>query len=335
MKAWVLRRQLPIAQYPLELIDIPRPEPGRGEVRLRVLSSGICRTDLHLAEGDLPTGKDDLILGHEVVGEVDAVGEGVSDARLGEKAGITWLAGSCGECRFCREERENYCQGFEATGRDVDGGFAEYAVARGDAVFSLEGISLPDEELAPLLCAGVAGFCAFRLLNVREGDAIGLYGFGPTAYYVLRVAERLGHPVFVSSRSESNLRRARDYGAVWAGNAAEEKIPEMLDAAIVFPPAGPLVELALQRVRIGGVVVLAPVAMSTIEIRDYSTHLWGRDLRTLYNVNRRDAKDFLGLAKEMELGLEVDVFSFPDLQEGMIQVREGRIRHSNAVVRME
>jgi propanol-preferring alcohol dehydrogenase len=334
MKAWVLRKPAPIGKRPVELVDVPTPEPGPYQVRLRVTVSGICRTDLHLAEGDLPAGKDNLVLGHEIVGVVDAVGSRVARVRVGESAGVTWLGETCGECRFCAEGRENYCAGFMATGRDLDGGFAEYVIAQEGAVFSLEGIPLPQEELAPLLCAGVAGYCAFRLLGVGQGDAIGLYGFGPTAYYVLRVARHLGHEISVSSRSERNLRRARRFGATWAGNAAEQEIPGELDAAIVFPPAGALVELALRKVRIGGVVVLAPVAMSPIEIQDYSTHFWGRDLRTLYNVNRPDAEEFLRLARDLDLSLGVDVFPFTDLQEAMSRVRRGEIQQSNAVIRV-
>jgi propanol-preferring alcohol dehydrogenase len=334
MKAWVLRKPAPIGKHPLELVEIPTPEPGPHQVRLRVTVSGICRTDLHLAEGDLPAGKDDLVLGHEIVGVVDTSGDGVTRVRAGESAGVTWLGRTCGRCRFCTESRENYCAAFKATGRNLDGGFAEYVIAHEEAVFSLEGIPLPQEELAPLLCAGVAGYCAFRLLGVGEGDSIGLYGFGPTAYYVLRVARHLGHEVYVSSRSERNLRRARRFGATWAGNSTEQEIPAELDAAIVFPPAGALVEPALRKVRTGGVVVLAPVAMSRIEINDYSTHFWGRDLRTLYNVNRRDAEEFLRLARDVDLGLGVDVFSFTDLQEAMIRVRGGEIEQSNAVVRV-
>jgi propanol-preferring alcohol dehydrogenase len=334
MKAWILRRPAPIEERPLELVEVPTPRPGPNQVRVRVNACGICRTDLHIAEGDLAAGKHPLVLGHEIVGAVDRVGKGVSRVLVGEKVGVTWLGRTCGRCKHCVEGRENYCAGFQATGRDLDGGFAEYVVAHEDAVFSLDGIPLPDEKMTPLLCAGVAGYCAFRLLGVAENDSIGLYGFGPTAYYVLRVGQHLGHDVFVSSRSERNLSRARRYGATWVGNAAEEELPTELDAAIVFPPAGGLVELALKQVRPGGVVVLAPVAMSRIEIHDYSAHLWGRDVRTLYNVNRQDSEKFLELATEIDLSLGTEVFPFAALQEGMIRVRRGEIQESNAAVRI-
>lgn len=333
MKAWILTRPAPIEEHPLELMELPKPQPQAHEVQVRVITCGICRTDLHIAEGDLATGKERLVLGHEIVGVVHGVGEGVTRVRVGEKVGVTWLGRTCGKCRHCLAGRENYCIDFRATGRDLDGGFAEYTLAHEDAVFSLEGIPQPDEALAPMLCAGVAGYCAFRLLNVEAGEQIGLYGYGPTAYYVQRVADHLGLDVYVSSRSARNRERAHRNGAAWVGNAADDPPPDH-DAAIVFPPAGELVELALRYMKPGGVLVLAPVAMSVIRIGDYSTYLWGRDIRTLYNVNRRDAEEFLRLAREIDLGLGTEVFKFEYCQEGMIRVRRGELSEANAAVRI-
>jgi propanol-preferring alcohol dehydrogenase len=334
MRAWVLTKPAPIEERPLKLVDQPTPQPQGREVRVRVSLCGICRTDLHIAEGDLPAGKDRLVLGHEIIGVVDAVGENVTRVRLGEKVGVTWLGRTCGECKHCRAGRENYCADFLATGRDLDGGFAEYVVAHEDAVFGLEGIRSPDEQIAPMLCAGVAGYCAFRLMDVAAGDRVGLYGFGPTAYYVLKVADHLGIGVYVSSRSERNLERARRHSAVWVGNAAENPLPVTLDAAIVFPPAGGLVEIALRRLKPGGVLVLAPVAMSTIEIGEYSAHLWGRDIRTLYNVNRRDAEQFVSMAREIDMNLGTEVFPFEKCQDALIRVRRGHIGQANAAIRV-
>jgi propanol-preferring alcohol dehydrogenase len=334
MKAWILRTPAPVEKRPLALTEVPTPEPGAHEVRVRVSVCGICRTDLHLAEGDLAAGKADLILGHEIVGVVDAVGKGASRVHEGERVGITWLGCTCGKCKHCTAGRENYCAGFRATGRDLDGGFAEYVVTPETAVFYLEQVPVPEEEMAPLLCAGVAGFCAYRLMNVSEGDTVGLYGFGPTAYYVLRVARHLGHDVLVSSRSERHRDRARRFGAAWTGDTARDQMPTALDAAIVFPPAGPLVETALRQTKPGGTLVLAPVAMSPIEIGDYSSHLWGRDIRTLYNVNRRDAEEFLELAREIDLSLGTEVVAFEELNEGMVRVKRGELREANAAVRV-
>jgi propanol-preferring alcohol dehydrogenase len=177
MRAWVLTKPAPIEERPLELVDQPTPQPQGREVRVRVSLCGICCTDLHIAEGDLPAGKGRLVLGHEIIGVVDAVGENVTRVRLGEKVGVTWLGRTCGECKHCRAGRENYCADLQATGRDLYGGFAEYVVAYEDAVFGLEGIRSPDEQIAPMLCAGVAGYCAFRLMDVAAGDRVGLYEF--------------------------------------------------------------------------------------------------------------------------------------------------------------
>jgi len=333
MRAWILEEPAPIEERPLELTEVPTPRPGPGEVRIRVLVCGICRTDLHIAEGDLPMGKERLVLGHEIVGVVDETGEGVSGLEPGEKVGVTWLGSTCGECRHCRAGQENYCADFQATGCDLDGGFAEYTVAHEEAVFSLEGIPQPDESLAPMLCAGVAGYCAYQLLDVEAGDRIGLYGYGPTAYYVQRVADHLGMEVCVSSRSERSQERARLHGAMWVGNAAQQPPPD-LDAAIIFPPAGELVEPALSHLNLGGVLVLAPVAMSEIRIGDYSNNLWGRDIRTLYNVNRQDAREFLQLAREIAMGLGTEVFPFEECQEGMIRVSRGELTEANAAIRI-
>jgi propanol-preferring alcohol dehydrogenase len=334
MKAWVLDQQRPIGEHPLTLGEVPTPRLRGCEVRVRVSVCGICRTDLHVAEGDLPLGKPQLILGHEIVGVVDEVGEKVTMVGVGEKVGVSWLGRTCGRCRHCRAGRENYCANFQATGRDLDGGFAEYTVTHENAVYSLDGIRLPDSEIAPLLCPGVAGHCALRLANVDAGDRLGLFGFGPTAFYVLKVARHLGIEVIVSSRSEHHLARSLRHGAIWAGNATEEPLPVELDAAIVFPPAGPLVEASLRLVRVGGVVVLAPVSMSTLEVKDYSNNLWGRDIRTLYNVNRSDSEELLRLARRIDMSAGVEVFPLEACQDAMIRLRQGEIQQPNAVVRI-
>ena len=334
MKAWVLRENGPIEDQPLELVERPMPEPGPRQVRIRVIVCGVCRTDLHIAEGDLPLRRTPIVLGHEIVGVVDSLGEGAGRHRVGDLVGATWLGRTCGTCRYCRGGRENYCDYFQAVGWDLDGGFSECAVLDEDAVLPLGGISLPDKELAPLMCPGVAGYCAFRLTGAQPGDRLGLYGFGPTADYVLRVARHLGLEVYVGSRSRRNLERARRQGAAWAGNVVKDGMPATLHSAVVFPPAGALVEAALRDLGVGGVLVLAPVSMSKIEVCKYSSNLWGRDLRTLYNINRRDALAFLELAGQTDLAVGVDVFPFEALPEAMISVRHGKLRQANAVVRV-
>ncbi len=334
MKAWILDHQAPIDEQPLKLVELPDPVPGPLEVRLRVLACGICRTDLHIAEGDLPLHRSPIILGHEIVGVVDSVGNKVTRWKTGDPVGVTWLGRTCGSCRSCRSGRENTCPDFQATGWDLDGGFAEYTIVDAGAAFPLGQIPLPIEELAPLMCPGVAGHCAFRLTGTRAGDRLGLYGFGPTADSLLKVARHLGIEVYVSSRSERNLRRAREHGASWAGNAAKSGMPVRLDASVIFPPAGELVEPALEDLVVGGTLVLAPVAMSPFQITDYTRNLWGRDIRTLYNVNRRDAAELLELATHVDLSLGAEVFPFEELPEALIRLRHGRLRAPNAVLRI-
>jgi propanol-preferring alcohol dehydrogenase len=238
MKAWVLARQGPIEQGPLHLVDVPEPHPGPREVRVRVTVCGICRTDIHIAEGDLPLHAKPVNLGHEIVGVVDEVGPEVGAVRACDRVGATWLGRTCGACRHCRAGHENYCAAFQATGWDLDGGLAELAIVHEDSAFSLPNVAMPDEEIAPLMCPGVAGYCAFKLSRMDPGDRIGLYGFGPTGFYVLKVARHLGHEVYVSSRSEGNLERARRHGAAWAHNTTERGMPVELDGAVVFRREG-------------------------------------------------------------------------------------------------
>jgi propanol-preferring alcohol dehydrogenase len=333
MKAWVLEQPGPIESGPVKLTDLPLPEPATGQVRLRVLACGLCRTDLHIAEGDLPLHRSPVVLGHEIVGRVDVVGDGVVGIAAGDLVGVTWLGRTCGACRHCRSGRENYCAAFGATGWDLDGGFAEYTAVDADVVLPLAGVALPSEKLAPLLCPGVAGYGAFRLTGISSGQRLGLYGFGPTADYVLRVARHLEIDVYVSSRSDGNRERASHLGAAWVGDAARSGMPVPLQASVVFPPAGPLVEAALHDLEVGGVLVLAPVAMSTIEVLDYSANLWGRDIRTLYNINRADSSEFLRLAADVDLSVGVEVFSFEELPEAMVRLKRGQLRAANAVVR--
>jgi len=334
MKAWILEKQSNIENKPLKRAEVPDPLPGEKEVRVQIQACGLCRTDIHIAEGDLPLKKSSLILGHEIVGKVDRVGPGVKNLKKGDPVGISWLYSTCGQCEYCVQGRENYCPDFKATGWDADGGFAEYIIIKEDSALSLKGIRMEPEDIAPLMCPGIAGYCAFKLTKLKKGHKLGLFGFGPTAYYVLMAARYLGVEVYVSTRSPHSQKQAKDNGAVWVGNVMEEEIPQSLDSVIVFPPAGVLVEPALRTVEIGGIVVLAPVSMSVIEIENYSENLWGRDMRTLYNVNAAEAQEFLGIAGKIDLRMPRKVFSFEELQEAMIKVKKGQIKEPNAVIRI-
>ena len=239
MKAWILDKQTKIEEKPLKLQEIPDPEPKDKEIRIKIHFSGICRTDIHIAEGDLPLRKPPLILGHQIVGIVDKVGKKVKNFEVGNRAGIAWLHSSCGKCKFCLTDRENLCPDAKFTGWNVDGGFAEYSVISEDFAYNL-GANLSFEEITPLLCAGIAGYRSLRLTQVKKGEKIGLYGFGPTASYVLQVAKYLGIETFVITRSEKNKNWAKKLEADWVGGY-EKELPAKLDAGILFPPAGNLV----------------------------------------------------------------------------------------------
>jgi len=334
MKAWILENQSDIEKRPLRLAEAPQPQPGNREIRIKVQACGICRTDIHIAEGDLPLKKSPLILGHEIVGVVEKTGKEVKDYRTGDHAGVSWLHSSCGRCEFCRQGKENYCPDFRATGWDANGGFAEYVTVKEDFALSLEGIGMEPEDAAPLMCPGIAGYCALKLAGIDKGGKLGLFGFGPTALYVLKAAVYLGIDVYVSTRSLNHKKTAGKNGARWTGNIMEQAPPEPLDSAILFPPVGPMVEPSLSTVKKGGILVLAPVSMDTIEIKDYSQNLWGRDIRTLLNVNRQDAREFLKIAGKTDMKMEVRVFPFEELQEAMILLKKGQIKEPNAVVRI-
>ncbi len=336
MKAWILAQQAKIESKPLQLIETPAPHARGGEVRIKVLVCGICRTDIHIAEGDLPLKKSPLILGHEVVGIVDEVGENASRFIIGDKVGVYWLHSSCGKCKHCLAKRENYCPEFKATGWDKDGGFAEYMTIPEMNAVPLNDIHLEPAEIAPLLCPGVAGYAAFELAGSQKGDKLGLYGFGPTAHCVLKVAQSLGVETYISTRSRKNIARARQAGANWVADTASEPLPCKLDAAVIFPPAGNLVEPVLSHLKKGGTLVMAPVSSSRIAIDDYSQNFWGRSIKTLYHVKKSDAEGFFeivrGLESEMKVG--VSLFPFEALPDALIQVKHGKLGQPNAVIDM-
>ncbi|MCD6143939.1 zinc-binding alcohol dehydrogenase family protein, partial [Thermococcus sp.] len=334
MRAWVLKKQSKIEERPLKLVEVETPYPKDDEIRVKVLVCGVCRTDIHIAEGDLPLKKDNLILGHEIVGIVDKTGKGVKRFKVGDKVGVSWLNSTCGKCKFCLSGRENYCPNFKCTGWDVDGGYAEYTIIKEDFALNLNDIKLEAEDVAPLMCPGIAGYCAFKLTDIEKGEKLGLYGFGPTAYYVLKVANHLGIDTYVSTRSQKNIEAAKKAGAIWAADASKKDLPCKLDRSIVFPPAGNLVEPALEKLEVGGILVLAPVSMSTIEIKNYSQNLWGRDIRTLFNVKKSWGEEFLNIADEMQIKMGKEVFPFEKLQDALILVRKGEIKEPNAVIKI-
>jgi propanol-preferring alcohol dehydrogenase len=309
---------------PLVLEELPLPEPGPGELRVRVLACGVCRTDLHIVDGELADPKLPLVLGHQIVGMVDEVGAGAERHSRGDRVGIPWLGWTCGECRYCRSGRENLCDRARFTGYHLDGGFAEAAVADSRFCFRLPD-GYPALEAAPLLCAGLIGFRALRL----AGDAprLGLYGFGAAAHVIAQVAHSQGRRVFAFTRAgdSAGQKFARSLGAEWAG-ASEEPPPEPLDAAIVFAPAGELVPLALRSLAKGGTVVCAGIHMSDIPALPYEL-LWGeRSIRSVANLTRRDGEEFLELAPRVPVRTHVETFPLEAANEALERLRAGAVR---------
>jgi propanol-preferring alcohol dehydrogenase len=300
---------------PLEPRDVPPPKPGDGEVLLRVHACGVCRTDLHIVDGELDRPKLPLILGHQIVGTVE---------ETGERVGVPWLAWTCGECRYCTSGRENLCERARFTGYDVDGGYAEWAVADERFCFPLPD-GYPDLQAAPLLCAGLIGYRALRL----AGDAprLGLYGFGAAAHIIAQVARHEGRRVFALTRPGDDEAQAlaRELGAEWAGDTVTGP-PEELDAAIIFAPAGELVPVGLGALARGGTVVCAGIHMSDIPSFPYELLWEERVVRSVANLTRRDAEEFLELAPRIPVETHVEVHPLDDANEALARMREGRIR---------
>jgi alcohol dehydrogenase, propanol-preferring len=317
-------------QQALREREIPRPDPGPGQILVRVHACGVCRTDLHVVDGELERPKLPLVPGHQIVGAVAEVGEGVGDIGRGDRVGIPWLGWTCGTCDYCLQGRENLCDRARFTGYDIDGGFAEYAVADRRYAFPLPP-EMPDVQAAPLLCAGLIGYRS--LVMAGGARRLGLYGFGAAAHIVIQVARHQGREVLAFTRSGDRQGQdfARELGAAWAG-ASDDAPPEPLDAAIVFAPVGSLVPAALRAVRKGGVVVCAGIHMSDIPAFPYRILWEERVLRSVANLTRRDGEEFLALAPHVPVRTEVQPFPLAAANEALGALRSGAIRGAGVLV---
>jgi alcohol dehydrogenase, propanol-preferring len=308
VRAWVVKRPRPIDEQPLEQVELPDPEPGHGEVRVTVRTCGVCRTDLHVAEGDLPSRRAPVVPGHEVVGRVDRVGPGATRFEVGERIGIAWLRGTCGSCRGCRRGAENLCTTPRFTGWTDDGGYAELAVVPEAYAYRLP-TGIGDEQAAPLLCAGIIGYRALHRSGFRPGDRLGMWGFGGSAHLTAQVALAMGAELYVVTRGEQGRRLARELGAVWVGSPGERP-PAPLDAAISFAPAGGIVPEALEALDRGGVLALAGIHVSALPPLDYQRHLFHeRELRSVTANTRADGEAFLAVAER--IGLRATTVPYP------------------------
>ncbi len=323
MRAMVLHEPKDITQKPLQLEEIPVPEPSPGQIRIKVTACGVCHTDLHTVEGDLTLPKLPLVPGHEVVGVVDKLGEGVSKFAVGDKAGAVWLYRTCGQCKYCRSGRENLCENAMFTGYHVDGGYAEYMVVDEDFAYHLP-TNLPDPEIAPLMCGGVIGYRAFVLSEAKPGQVLGLYGFGNSAHITIQVARHLGIRVFVFTRSKGHQQHALELGAEWVGRA-QDSPPEGIDSAIIFAPAGPIVPEALRVLNPGGTIALAGIYMTPIPEMPYDLLYFERTLRSVANSTRQDAIELLKLAEEIPIHTTVTTFPLEEANEVLQAMKESRI----------
>jgi len=315
---------------PLVLQELPVPEPGPGQVLLRIRACGVCRTDLHIVAGELPGPKLPLVLGHQIVGEVVRAGPGANRFVPGQRVGVPWLGWTCGECRYCRSGRENLCDRARFTGYTLDGGFAEYTVADERYCFPIPA-GYPDEQAAPLLCAGLIGYRALRFAG--EAQRLGFYGFGAAAHILTQVAVWQGRTVYAFTRPgdlESQV-FARELGAVWAGGS-DEAPPEQLEAALIFAPVGALVPQALRAVEKGGIVVCAGIHMSDIPSFPYAWLWEERVIRSVANLTRQDGEAFLSLAPRVPVRTAVQLYRLEEANRALDDLRHGRIRGAAVLV---
>ncbi len=323
MNAMVLTTPRPVEQRPLAAVEVPTPRPGPGEVLLRVSACAVCRTDLHTVEGDLALPVLPLIPGHQIVGRVEAAGPGVEAAYVGRRVGVGWMGATCGTCEFCRRGNENLCAGARFTGLHAWGGYAQQALARADFTYPLPD-AFPDEEAAPLLCAGVIGYRALRVAGALAGGRLGVFGFGASAHVAVQVAAHLGASVYVFTRAPRHRAHAEALGARWVG-APGERPPEPLDHAVIFSPAGEHVPAALAVLRPGGRVACAGITMSDIPAFPYSRLYLERSVSSVANATRLDAIELLGLAARIPIRTAVESLPLGQANEALLRIKRSEV----------
>jgi propanol-preferring alcohol dehydrogenase len=335
MKAWLLNKPAPVDENPLKVAEVPVLVPGADELLLRVDACGICRTDLHVVEGELAVRRSPLIPGHQIVGRVTETGSRVEGFAIGDRAGVAWLNRTCGKCEYCLQGRENLCDQAMFTGWTVDGGYAEYVVAHSAFSYRIPD-NFDDAQAAPLLCAGIIGYRCLRLTGLKEnewnGARVGLYGFGAAGHIAIQLARARGSDVYVCTRDrERHQALAHELGAEWVGNATDEP-PVKLDAAIIFAPAGELVPVALKAMRKGGTVVLGGIHMSPIPSFDYSLIYGERMIRSVANNTRADGRDFLLEAARIPVHTRVQTFPFEQANDALMALKNDAIRGAGVLL---
>ena len=335
MKAWLLHNPAPVNTRPLRLAEVSVPTPGNDELLLRVDACAICRTDLHVVEGELDVRRSPLIPGHQIVGRVTAMGSHVDGFTIGDRVGVAWLNRTCGKCEYCRANRENLCDQALFTGWSVDGGYAEYAVAPAPFTYHIPE-NFEEAQATPLLCAGIIGYRCLRLTGLKEsewkGARLGLYGFGAAGHICIQLARSRGAEVYVCTRDrERHQALAHQLGATWVGDATDEP-PVKLDAAIIFAPAGELVPIALKTMRKGGTVVLGGIHMSPIPTFDYSMIYGERVIRSVANNTRTDGREFLIEAARIPVHTHTQAFPFAQANEALIALKNDAIRGAGVLL---
>jgi propanol-preferring alcohol dehydrogenase len=331
MRAMRLSEFRPAEEGPLQLTQLPLPEPGSGELRLQVHVCGVCHTDLHSVEGDIHPPYLPITPGHQVVGIVDALGEGATDVHIGARVGIPWLYSVDGDCNYCQSGNENLCPQARFTGFHVNGGYAEYMLAMADYALLLPD-EIDDEQAAPLLCAGIIGYRSLRLADLEPSERIGLVGFGASAHLAIQVARYWGCEVYVFTRSMEHRRHASELGAAWVGGV-EDNIPHLLDRAVIFAPAGSLVPPILEKIRPAGTVAINAIHMSPIPEMDYQLIYGERTLRSVANATYQDGVEFIQLAVEIPIRSTVNIYPLEDANQALVDLKHSRI-NGEAVLRV-
>jgi len=324
MKACLIDSPAKIETNPLQFVDAPDPVAQGDQVLVHVAACGVCRTDLHVVEGELPPHKSPVIPGHQVVGRIEKVGPEARRFSVGDRVGIPWLHRTCGVCEYCRAGKENLCDAPTFTGYTVDGGYAEYTLAPEKFVYPIPE-ALTDEQAAPLLCAGIIGFRSLRLSGIEPGGKLGLYGFGAAAHLAIQVARHWKVSVYAMTRDARHQKLALEMGAVWAGGTVDQP-PAKLDAAVVFAPAGEIVPAALKALKKGGTVALGGIYMSPIPSFEYNLLYQERVLRSVANNTRQDGEDFLRLAAQIPIHTEIEVFPLRDANRALNSLKNDAIR---------
>jgi alcohol dehydrogenase, propanol-preferring len=331
MKAMLLEQIVPVDRAPLKMVDLPVPEPRQGEIRIKVRCCAICRTDLHVIEGDLPQQKLPIVPGHQIVGVVDSLGPGSTKYKAGQRVGAAWLRHTCGKCEFCKADKENLCESARFTGYHADGGYAQYAVAPEAFCYGIPpGFS--DVEAAPLLCAGIIGYRSLKRCRLPPGGKLGIYGFGSSAHVVMQIAKHRGCTVYVVTRGEKHRQLARQMGAAWVGEDARQ-MPAKVDSAIIFAPAGELVPIALESLEKGGTLSLAGIYMTPIPELDYQRHVfYERDIRSVTCNTRADGRELLAEAAAIPIHPHTSVYPLADANRALTDLKQDKISGTGVLV---